>query len=252
MRSLRRSVESSIEASSSLCSSGVQVRSVCRRLDTDALIPASGVRRSWLTAARSADRTRSVSASWLAWAACSLSSCSSAGSGGRGGEGAQQAPVLGEQLGAVRHQGEIVARRDRERRLVRRRTRPTWARTAPPSARPDQRHRGHPEQLLHLLQDALHRGCAGLPGGQPGEQPGLHPVPLRADPVPGAEVDGQADQRRDDHEDDQLDEAVLRLHLERVVRRRQEPVGQQEGRDGGQERDTQQPPTAAITTTTSR
>ena len=56
-------------ASRSASSSSVQCTSVCRRLLTLALMDASGVRRSWLTAASSAVRIRFPSASASAWAA---------------------------------------------------------------------------------------------------------------------------------------------------------------------------------------
>ena len=64
-----RSAFSSIVASSASLSDSVQATSVCRRLLTLALIEASGVRRSWLTAASSAVRIRLPSASASAWAA---------------------------------------------------------------------------------------------------------------------------------------------------------------------------------------
>ena len=57
-------------ASSSASSSGVQVTSVWRSVLTLALIEASGVRRSWLTAASRAVRIRFPSARASAWAAC--------------------------------------------------------------------------------------------------------------------------------------------------------------------------------------
>ena len=64
-----RSAFCSIVASRSASSSSDHDTSVCRRLLTDALIEASGVRRSWLTAASSAVRIRLPSASASAWAA---------------------------------------------------------------------------------------------------------------------------------------------------------------------------------------
>ena len=54
-----RSVDSSMVASSSASSSGDQVTSVLRRLSTDTFTAASGLRRSWETAASRAVRVRS-------------------------------------------------------------------------------------------------------------------------------------------------------------------------------------------------
>ncbi len=60
-------------ASRSAWSAGLHSTSVWRRLLTLALIEASGVRRSWLTAASSAVRIRLPSASASAWEACTRS-----------------------------------------------------------------------------------------------------------------------------------------------------------------------------------
>ena len=73
MRSDSRSADSSMVASSSARSASVQLTSSWRRLEAAALMPASGVRRSWPTAASSAARSRSISASSRARAACSAS-----------------------------------------------------------------------------------------------------------------------------------------------------------------------------------
>ena len=74
-----RSSDSSAVASSSSESSRLQSTSWLRRLVTAAFAEASGVRRSWLTAASSAVRIRSASASGLAAAAASASlACSRA------------------------------------------------------------------------------------------------------------------------------------------------------------------------------
>ncbi len=64
-----RSAPSSIVASSSCSSPGDQATSSWRKLDTAALTDASGVRRSWLTAASRAVRTRFASPSTSACAA---------------------------------------------------------------------------------------------------------------------------------------------------------------------------------------
>ena len=69
IRASSRSADSSMVASSAASSAGVHWTSVCRSVLTLALIDASGVRRSWLTAASSAVRIRLPSASASACAA---------------------------------------------------------------------------------------------------------------------------------------------------------------------------------------
>ena len=69
MSASSRSAFCSMVASRSASSASDHSTSVCRRLLTEALIEASGVRRSWLTAASSAVRIRLPSASASAWAA---------------------------------------------------------------------------------------------------------------------------------------------------------------------------------------
>ncbi len=70
MSASSRSALWSMVASSAAVSASLHCTSVCRRLLALALIEASGVRRSWLTAASSAVRIRFPSASASAWAAC--------------------------------------------------------------------------------------------------------------------------------------------------------------------------------------
>ena len=74
-RCVSRSSDSSAVASSSSWSSAVQFTSGERRLVTAALADASGVRRSWLTAASSAVRIRSAAAIGLAASASAASRC---------------------------------------------------------------------------------------------------------------------------------------------------------------------------------
>ena len=69
IRSFSRSADSSIVASSAASSAGASCTPVWRSVLTLALMEASGVRRSWLTAASSAVRIRLPSASASAWAA---------------------------------------------------------------------------------------------------------------------------------------------------------------------------------------
>ena len=76
-RWVSRSSDSSAVASSSSRSSSVHRMSGERRLVTAALAEASGVRRSWLTAASSAVRIRSASAIGRAASASAVSRCCS-------------------------------------------------------------------------------------------------------------------------------------------------------------------------------
>ena len=78
-----------------------------RRLVTAAFAEASGVRRSWPTAASSAVRIRSASASGAAAAAASLSRCRSSDHGGLGGERADEPLVLGAQRPAAQREHSV-------------------------------------------------------------------------------------------------------------------------------------------------
>ena len=75
MSASSRSAFCSMVASRSASSASDHSTSVCRRLLTEALIEASGVRRSWLTAASSAVRIRSAAAIGLAAFASAASRC---------------------------------------------------------------------------------------------------------------------------------------------------------------------------------
>ncbi len=86
--------------------SGSTSTSGWRRLDTAALIPASGVRRSWPTALSSAARSRSISASSRACAGLVGEALVLAQAGRGRGEPAQGAPVLAEHRRSPRGQSE--------------------------------------------------------------------------------------------------------------------------------------------------
>ncbi len=107
-----RSSDSSAVSSSSSRSSVDHSTSRLSRLVTAALADASGVRRSWLTAASSAVRIRSASASGAACAAVSASRCCSQHDGGLGGEGADEPLVVGVQRSPLQGERELVADRD--------------------------------------------------------------------------------------------------------------------------------------------
>ena len=98
----RRSAESSIVASSSSRSSlGPRRRRSGAGVLTPALIPASGVRRSWPTAASSAVRCASTAASARACSRLAAQPLALVGGPRGGGEGVEHALVLGEQRRAA-------------------------------------------------------------------------------------------------------------------------------------------------------
>ena len=107
----RRSAPSSMPASSSASSSSDQATSSERSEETAALMPASGVRRSWLTAASSAVRMRLPSASSRACSASSGQPLAVQDDGGLGGEGGQHPAVLGGQHPAGQGERHVVADR---------------------------------------------------------------------------------------------------------------------------------------------
>ena len=89
-----------------------------RRLVTDALAEASGVRRSWPTAASSAVRIRSVAASGAAVAACSASRERSSSAPACAAKAPDHALVLGAQRAAAHDQHQPLAGRELGVRLL--------------------------------------------------------------------------------------------------------------------------------------
>ena len=118
-RAASRSAPSSMVARSSSCSPGPHATSACRSPDAAALMPESGVRRSWPTAVSSADRTRSVSASCSARAASSSQPVRLEGPTGGAGEGSQEDLVLGHRRSAVPEQAQAVRRGGGQHRCAR-------------------------------------------------------------------------------------------------------------------------------------
>ena len=106
-RLVRRSVSSSTVSRNSAVSSGVHVTSGWRRLLTDALIPASGVRRSWDTACRSALRSSFASARAVASAACAWRRRRSRAADEVGGEGVEHPAVLGGEVATREREHEF-------------------------------------------------------------------------------------------------------------------------------------------------
>ena len=236
MRASSRSAFCSIVASRSASSASDHSTSVCRRLLTLALIEASGVRRSWLTAASSAVRIRLPSAS--------ASAC--------GGLGAEPFPVQrGRRLGCVRRPAGPgvadaacpVTSRIRSLRMSmreaagqscpRRRSTPPAPTGRPPapasSAWP-------PWVAGEVLEHGRGRVGAAQHGLRQLEQRGrLLPGPRGLHGAPGGQVDHAADGHRDRHEQQQRQQArAARLNGERVQRHGEVPVEQHAGRHGGE------------------
>ena len=113
-----RSSDSSAVASSSSRSSWLHCTSCERRLVTAALAEASGVRRSWLTAASSAVRIRSASAMGRAASASAASRCCSSATAAWAANAPSTRRSVGGQRAAAQRQHQGLA--DRHLRVARR------------------------------------------------------------------------------------------------------------------------------------
>ena len=122
-RSSRSRDSSAVASSSARSSARPGRRRGCAGSSTAALAEASGVRRSWLTAASRAVRIRSASASGPAVGRLLGQPLLAQRDGGLGGEGLQHAPVGGRQRPAAQRPARGRRRRARPRRPRRRRRR---------------------------------------------------------------------------------------------------------------------------------
>ena len=152
----------------------------------------------------------------------------------------QQAPVGRGQRAAGADEVQVVLHGDVDVGVLRRPAAERARRgdAAPLVARPfQQRHRGEPERLAHLLQQPGQRVGAGEHGARErGEQRRLRARPLGLLRAPGRPVDDQRHQHPDDHHRAERHD-VLRLgDRERVQRRGQEEVEQQPAQQRRQER----------------
>ena len=113
-----------------------KITSGLRRLATAALAEASGVRRSWLTAASSAVRIRSASASGPAVGGLPREPFLAQRDGGLGGERLDDAPVGGRQGAAAQDEGERVVDGDLDVAVRRASCRAARRRRPRPARRP--------------------------------------------------------------------------------------------------------------------
>ena len=249
---------------------GPRRRRWLRRLSTAALAEASGVRRSWLTAASSAVRIRSASASGLARSASSLRAAPGAARrrpgrrtprarAGRRRPAAARAAAstssssigdvgVGRAGAGARARRPTVAtiRQAAGSRLVVRAARPRRRRSSRVTD-------GQAEGLAEPVEQRGQRGLAAQhAAGQGGQGLGLGAGAGRLPGTAGGQVDDRADRDGDQDEDDQ-GEQVLRLgDGQRCERRGEEAVEQQEAADGRGERRARVPPTSATPTTRRR
>ena len=163
-RSVSRSADSSMVATSSARSASPSSRSSERSADAAALMPASGVRRSWLTAASRAVRMllpaarRSASAAWAASRPCcrATAACSAKATRTRRSLAGRLRPESRSARVSVTATSSGLLRRHRRRAARRCRRR---ARSSPGPL--DHRHRPQPEGLADLLEQAGQRPVAG-------------------------------------------------------------------------------------------
>ena len=233
----RRSVSSAIVSRNSRRASGVQSTSSWSRLVTDALIPASGVRRSCETAERIAARSsfaaettpaafdlrlelaeldRRRRAPWRTLRARAGPRRESAGRRARARGRASRSIVVVAGLRAVR-----------DAAAARRLDPPAALRRGAGPRRPRRQH------AAQAVEHGVDRGRAG----EAGERLGLG---LRAR-LPwterlAARSTKQADRRRDGEEHDEREDVLAFADRERVERRREVPVDEQEAADRGDER----------------
>ena len=207
-----------------------------RRLEIDALIDASGVRRSCetacsraarnvLAAARSAARTASTCRRSRSLAAASWAS-----------EGVEQPLVVARELTAgesERHAApevpaDVGVRRARWRDRARRHEHvPAAARLV------EQRGGTEPERRAQLAEHVADRPGAGQRAGQRGKRLGLRLQTGGAHPAAPDPVDEHGDDPGRDGVDDEGEGVVAVGDRQPVERRREVPVGEQEAADHG-------------------
>ena len=251
-----RSREVSAAWSSSRRSSAARSRSRLSRVETDALAAASGVRKSWPTAASSAVRTLLASArgaasaaAWLsrmwssttaAWAAKApirrwSSACEQPSAEG------EDEPVAGRHLGVgVAGPGDRRARRSRPVPSRRRSRSSSVTEVRAKVSRT--RSSISDERLLAAQHAAGEVGQGARLGGRAGGLPG----------APRRQVDRRADQRRHQDEDQQREGVVGLADGQRVQRRGEVVVEQEPNPATAAIRAGARPPTSATTTVSSR
>ena len=229
-----RSADSSIVWSSPARSASVQCTSSWRRLEAAALMPASGVRRSWPTAASSPARMRSVSANVSARAACLASSWPSQA------RAVRSASVANRCRSCPMSSGPQATSSKPPGAGVRRVGSPEGSRPPTPG--------GCVTRFLVAQCDGIHReqprtrprtvvtDPSPISTAQLRQQPGLDGVSLGGLTCSGSQLHSDTDQ--DGHEDEghQIHRGVSARDSERVVRGCQEPVDQQERDHSRQQR----------------
>ena len=228
-RLLSRSASSSIAARNSLVSSSVQCTSSWRRLLTAALIDASGVRRSWETAARMAVRNSLTSHELRRLLHLALELPATYGHGDRRRERRQHPPCLRRQLRLPEHEDVRLVELDRldavlgplERRL------PGGSRHGPRGVgiSMHHRHRGEPEGRAEVLDEAR-QGIVlrHQPAGQASQRLRLSAAPGCLGPQSRGAVDEHAHHHRDEDEHEDREEVLGLRDRERADRRREVPV----------------------------
>ena len=209
---LSRSDSSSIVARNSVDLLGVPRTSCWRRLLTAALIEASGVRRSWETAARIAVRSSLTSASSAASRRLALQA-RGRGPRRRAAPRTPPGPAVRRPAGAARGSRATHPRRGRcvsvpSSGVGRRTGSPAAPRRSTPRRRSARstRHGVQTERGTEVLDQAGQRVVLGdEPAGETGERLGLRPTPLRLGAQTRGAVHQDAHHRRDDDEDDDRD-----------------------------------------------
>ena len=231
---VRRSVSCSMVARNSSICAGDHVTSRWRRLDADALMPASGVRRSCDTAWSSAERSSSVRArrsarpaSAARWRRTTAApSCAVKAPSTRQVLVPEGAPVEGDHdLGAVEGTHDVggvgVDRRPPARARLRQ---PRRARAAQDS------HAVDIEGVPQVLDEVGDRVGLGQRARQAGQVLGLRGGPCRLLRAPGRRRHEPADDHRDHQEHGEGEQRVGLVDGQRVHRFGEEPVGHQERR----------------------
>ena len=193
-----------------VASSSDQSTSVWRRLLTAALMPASGVRRSWPTAASSAVRWRSTAASARAWRGLLGELAALVGGLRRAGERVQHALVLGEQRRAAADQPQLGPIGTSKRSGASSPGgRPADVLDVGPVARCRARATFSATDSMPNISRAWRstlvqaRSLVVVGAGERRERLGLRPRLLGGAGAPGGELDRAADDRRDGDEHDE-------------------------------------------------
>ena len=211
-----------------------------------------GVRRSWLTAASSAVRIRSASASGRAWAASAASrSCRSAMAACAANASTTRRSAAGRDrprstrvtVSSTGTSTSALVRREAGGLAHRRRDLPGVRVVLPVrtvrgvGTAFQERHRPERERLPHVLQQRLERaGATQHAAGDGGQRLGVRAGPGRVAGAPGGEVDDPGDRAGDEDEHDEREDVLPLGDAERPDRGREEVVQQQGPADRGQHR----------------